>query len=114
MHIEHIALLLQELTGAQQFRQARQELYAPHAVSTEAEGKTYEGLQAIEAKHDNWHASIEAIHAVQASHPLINGQFFAIAFTWDMAYKGQPRHTWHEIGVFQVDNGKVVREVFYY
>jgi hypothetical protein len=114
MQIEHIALKLQELVSAQQFRQARQELYANDVASVEAEGKTYNGLQALEAKHDQWHASIETVYQVIASHPLVNGQFFAIAFTWDMTYKGQSRHAWHEIGIFQVRDGKVIRETFFY
>jgi hypothetical protein len=114
MTTHQIAARLIELCHAQQFSEARKTLYAADAISIEADNKAISGLAALDEKEKAWHGSIEQIHQIAISEPLVNGQFFSIAFTWDLTYKGQERGGWKEIGVFEVKDGKVVLEKFYY
>lgn len=114
MTTKQIALRLIELCEEKKFSIARNELYAENAVSIEADNKQIVGLAAMDEKEKHWHGSIEKIHDIKISKPLINGNFFTIAFTWDLTYKGKERGGWKEIAVFEVNDEKVVFEKFYY
>lgn len=96
------------------FNEARKELYATDAVSFEADNKPVRGLKAMEEREKNWNSSIESIHDVKFSEPLVNGNFFSIAITWDLTYKGKERGGWKEVAVFEIKDGKVILEKFYY
>ncbi len=114
MNTQEIANCLIKLCEKKKFKEARQELYAENALSTEADSKEYRGLKTMNEKEKHWHASIEEIHDITISKPLIIGNFFSLAFTWDMTYKGKDRNAWEEIAVFKVKGEKVVLEKFYY
>ena len=114
MTTTQIALRLIELCKERKFGIARKELYAENAVSIEADNKPITGLPAMEEKEKNWHGSIQEIHNITFSEPLINGNFFSIAITWDLTYKGKDRGGWNEIAVLEVRDQKVVLEKFYY
>ena len=114
MEIIDIANQLAEGCRQLKFMETRKKLFAENAISIEADGKPIAGLEALEAKNKTWQESIDKLYDLQISVPLVNGNFFSIAFTWDLAYKNQPRYIWHEIGLFQVKEGRVVREQFFY
>jgi hypothetical protein len=114
MTTRQIAIRLTELTKEQKFSQARKELFAENAICIEADNKRMKGLKALDEKEKHWHSSFEAIHGIKASKPLINGNFFSIAFSWDMTYKGKERIEWKETAVFEVKDQKIVLEKFYY
>jgi hypothetical protein len=114
MTVQQIAHRLIELSRQKQFNMARKELYAEDAVSIEADNKMITGLTAMAEKEKNWHNSIEEIHDITFSKPLISGNFFSIAITWDLTYKGKERGGWNEIAIFEVKDQKVVLEKFYY
>ena len=96
------------------FSEARRALFAPDAVSVEADGSTTQGLEALDAKQRQWQAGIEQLHGVEVSAPIVTPHYISIAFTWELTLKGQPRGGWSEIGLFQVKDGRVVREQFFY
>jgi hypothetical protein len=114
MTTRQIAHRLIELCKQRKFSQARKELYSENAISVEADNKPINGLQAIEEKEKNWHNSIQEIHDIKFSKPLVNGSFFSIAMSWDLTYKGKERGGWKEIAVFKVKDEKVTLETFYY
>lgn len=95
--------------------------YAPHAVSVEAfamdptQGAAAEGLDAIRAKHAWWEASME-VHSAGVEGPFLHGDnSFACIFTADMTDKATgKRSDMKEVAVYTVENGKIVREEFYY
>jgi hypothetical protein len=97
-----------------QFSEARKKLFSRKIISIEADGSVLKGLRALNAKQKQWHGSIEKIHGVKLSKPLINGDFFSIAFTWDVTYKGQPRGRWKEIGIYRVKKSKIISEQYFY
>ena len=114
MTIRQIAIRLIELSELQQFSQARKELFNENAICIEAGIKPITGLKALDEKEKSWRASFEAIHVLKISRPLINGNFFSIAFSWDMTYRGKERSQWKEIAIFEVKGEKIVFEQFFY
>lgn len=101
------------------FEACLQELFSKDAVSVEAWAppgveRTAHGLSAIEAKGERW-AKDHEIHRVELSEPFPNGDRFAVRFVLEVTNKpSNRRSTMEEIGLFTVDNGKIVREEFFY
>ena len=94
-------------------------LYADSAVSVEAmamPGAQQEstGLAAIKTKGDWWRDNHE-IHSASVTGPWPNGNRFVVGFQYDVTNKpsGQ-RMKMDEVGLFTVENGKIVREEFFY
>jgi hypothetical protein len=114
MTTRQIALRLIELCKEHNFSEARKELYDEHVVSIEADNKQIVGLKSLDGKEKNWKSSIQKIHDIKLSKPLVIGNYFTVAFTWDLTYKGKERMVWKEIAVFEVKDNKVVLEKFYY
>jgi hypothetical protein len=72
------------------------------------------GLEAVKAKGVARREMIEARHSYTCSEPIVAGEFFSVVLKQDVTFKGKPRLTLEEIGVFHVKDGKVVKEQFFY
>jgi hypothetical protein len=118
MTIQEISNRLIELTTAGQYEQAQKELYAANAVSHEPAGSpalpTVEGLDNIIAKGHQFQSMIEAVHSSHHSDPIIMGTHFAIGAMMDVTLKGMGRQKMEEIAVYEVKDGKIVKEEFFY
>jgi hypothetical protein len=120
MKIEPIANRLVELCRQGKFEQAQEELYASDAASLEPEGLPpgapgdATGLAAIREKGRQFQAAIEAVHGVSVSEPVVAGNWFSVAMTLDVTYKGRGRTKLDEICLFRLRDGKIVREQFFY
>ncbi len=92
-------------------------LYSPTAVSYEPKGAPTEmvnGIEGIRNKQENWRNSVEEVHNMEISEPLVAGNHFSCTMQMDVTYKGQPRSQFEEVCVFEVENGKIVNERFFY
>jgi hypothetical protein len=117
---EQIAKRLVELNRRGEFSQAQEELFAESAVSIEPEGMqtgplgNAEGLEAIRRKGKAFEETYEQMHSVMVSDALVAGPFFSVAMTFDATWKRGGRRKIEEICVFEVRDGKIVREQFFY
>jgi len=118
MTTQAIANRLSELCKAGQYEQAQEELYAEDAISIEPVGaqgpQSVKGLNEIIKKGEEFRNSIEEAHSVSASEPIVAGNHFAITITVDATFKGMGRMTMEEVAVYEVKDGKVVKEQFFY
>ena len=120
MNTEAIAKRLVELCREGKFEQAQKELYSSEAVSIEQVGApagalgNAKGLAAIREKGQQFNAMIEAMHGSSVSEPVIAGHWFSLALTMDVTMKGRGRVDMKEICVYQVRDGKIVHEQFFY
>ena len=120
MNTETIAKRLVALCREGKFEEAQRELYADDALSIEPEGVppgglgNATGLAAIIEKGHQFNAMIEAVHGGSVSEPVIADNWFSIAMTMDVTMKGRGRMDMKEICVYQVRNGKIVREQFFF
>ena len=100
---------------------ALSELYAPDAVSVEAApmpGQTsreIRGLEGIRGKHAWWNEAM-LVHGAVVDGPYFHGEDrFAVIFEIDATNKTtQQRMAMKEVALYTVQNGKIVREEFYY
>jgi ketosteroid isomerase-like protein len=120
MNTEQIAKRLVQLCREGKGNEAQDELYAADAVSIEMEGSTSglperaKGMAAIKEKGRQFNAGVEQVHGGTVSDPIVAGNWFSIEMTMDATMKGRGRVNMQEICVYQVRNGKIVREQFFY
>ncbi|MCB0637975.1 MAG: nuclear transport factor 2 family protein [Lewinella sp.] len=117
MTTQAVADRLVELCRQGQNEQAYLELFHPDAIAVEPEGApnaTTEGLAALLAKNAEFGQSLEAMHASTVSDPLVADNFFAVNMMLDATFKGMGRMKMEEIVLYQVQDGKIVKEQFYY
>ena len=118
MTIKEIADRLVALTREGKYEAAQKELYSNDAVSIEPAGspglQTVSGLDAIVEKGHQFQAMVEAIHSSTVSEPVIAGNTFAVAAVLDITLKGMGRMPMEEVAVYEVKDGKVVLEQFFY
>ena len=118
METKEIAEKLVEWCNQGDFEKPYQELYSPKIVSIENDGKgenaTVEGFEGIQKKGEWWQENFE-VHSSTASQPIVADNWFSVKFEMDTTHKpsGQ-RSQMSEIAVYQVEDGKIVKEQFFY
>ncbi|EKE45178.1 hypothetical protein OCGS_0873 [Oceaniovalibus guishaninsula JLT2003] len=105
--------------GGPAVRRNLDRLYAPDAVSVEAadmgNGRETHGLDGIRGKHDWWDRAMTE-HSLSVTGPFWHGDDrFAAMFDVDATDNDSgKRMRMQEIGVYHVENGRIVREEFFY
>lgn len=122
MTAEEIGRKLVSLCQEGRNLEALDTLYSKDAESVEATSMPdmparMKGLEAIRGKNEWWSANNE-VHDGSAKGPFPNGDRFAVIFNFDVTPKAGPmagqRTKMEEVGVYTVENGKIVREEFFY
>lgn len=71
------------------------------------------GKEAIKQKGEWWRANHE-VHGGSVEGPYVNGDQFVVRFKFDVTPKGGQRMNMDEVGIYTVENGKIVSERFCY
>ncbi len=98
-------------------QQAVEELYGDNIVSLEPEGSQMpraEGIEAIKAKGAHFQESVSEWHGGNTSDPIVAGDFFTVQMDMDVTFKEIGRIQMNELAVYQVQDGKIVQEQFFY
>jgi hypothetical protein len=118
MTTQEVANRFNELAQSGQWDKIQEELFAENAVSIEpphAQGlQSVEGLAAIKEKGRQFGESVEAMHGGYSSAPVVGGNYFSVAMGMDATFKGMGRMKMDEIAVYEVKDGKIVKEQFFY
>lgn len=113
-----VAKRLVELCREGKNVQAIDELYDEHIVSVEPKGaqsaERTEGKSVVKEKTLDWIEMVEEVHSSKISDPILTGDFFAISEEVNVTLKGIGRIDMNEIAVYEVKNGKIVSEHFFY
>lgn len=100
-----------------QFESAMQELYGKNIVSIEPKGapmEKVEGFEAVLQKAEFFNNMVEEFHGNEVSDPLVAENFFSIRMKMDATFKEGGRNSMEEICLYQVEDGKIVKEEFFY
>lgn len=96
------------------------EIYAEDAVSVEAQAPPggsaeFAGLEAIRGKYDWWEGAHD-VHSARADGPFLHGaNRFGVIYEIDVTNKESgERSQMRELGLYTVENGRIVREEFFY
>ena len=118
MTTQEVANRLTELCRKGDFAAAITELYHKDIVSTEPEGtpgpQRVQGFDAVMAKTEEWGKGIEQMHSAWVSDPIVAGNHFSVAMKVDVTMKGAGRINMDEVCVYEVTNGKITRDQFFY
>ena len=95
---------------AELFSDDAESIEPPHAVGLEdAKGK-----EAIRKKGEKFGASIEEMHGGYCTEPVVGGRYFSVAMGMDVTFKGMGRMKMDEIAVYEVSDGKITKEQFFF
>lgn len=114
-----VANELLELCRAGKNLEAIDRLYADDIVSIEAAGtaespRASSGKESIRGKNQWWLDNHE-IHSASANGPYVGDGQFAAQFTYDVTFKeSEQRFLLEEMALYDVKDGKIVREQFFY
>jgi hypothetical protein len=101
-----------------QIFEAQAELYADDMVCIEPEGAMAphitKGKNAVAEKGKQFAAMIEEHHGSSCTDPVVGGRYFSIAMSIDATMKGMGRQVLDKVCVYEVKNGKIVNEQFFY
>lgn len=117
MNTQEVANRLVELCRTGQFEQAQKELYAENVVSIEPDGTPMprvEGIQALIEKGKAFAEMNEEVHGMTVSEPLVADNFITCTMNMDVTMKGGQRVQMDEVCLYEVKDGKIVREEFFY
>jgi hypothetical protein len=92
------------------------ELYAENVVSKEMPGMGDDviGRQNVWNKSKDWLESVEAFHASEIGEPVVAGNFFTAKMGFDCTFKERGRQKMEEVCVYEVKDGKIASEQYFY
>ncbi len=118
MNTTLIAETLVGLLQQGQFEEAQKTLFAQNVVSIEPEAAKipiFNGLDSIIKKGQEFRNSVQDWHRLVVSTPVVSKDFFSIALLTEVTYTGQEEPTvLDEVIVYQVEDGKITQERFFY
>lgn len=118
MTTQDVANRLNELFKENKWNEALNELFSQDALSVEpptSKGlQTVEGLDNIKKKGEEFNNMVEEMHGGYVGEPIVAGNFIALTMGMDVTMKGAGRMKMDEIALYEVKDGKIIREQFFY
>ncbi|PCJ67318.1 MAG: hypothetical protein COA58_03080 [Bacteroidetes bacterium] len=93
------------------------ELYSPDCVSQEPKGAQWEtanGMEEMAKKGEKWNSMVAEMHGAEVGDPIVAGNHFSCRMWNDMTFTDGNRVQMDELCVYEVQDGKIVREEFFY
>lgn len=115
-----VALRFNELAQTGQWEQVHKDLFADNVKSIEPDHALQKGMLNAEGKDELkkkgevWNSMVEEMHGGYSTEPVIAGNHFSVAMGMDVTLKGGARMKMDEIAVYEVKDGKIVKEQFFY
>jgi hypothetical protein len=118
MTTQEVANRFYELAQKGSWEQIQDELYSKNAKSIEpasAQGlSSVSGLDNIKEKGKKWEAMVEQVHSGYCNPPQVAGNYFTCTMGTDLTFKGQGRQQLDEVALYEVRDGKIVSEQFFF
>jgi hypothetical protein len=118
MTTQDVAARFHELAQQEKWFEIQDELFADEVRSIEpptAKGlPNVEGKSAVRKKGEAILSQVEAVHSASTTAPVIGGNYFAVGRKLDMTVRGVGRTQMNEVMLYEVENGQIVLEQFFY
>jgi hypothetical protein len=120
MTTQEVANRFYQLTRENKWMEIQEELYGQNAESIEPAHaasfglKNVKGLDAIRQKGEEFNHMVEEMHGGYCSEPVVGGTYFSVAMGMDVTMKGAGRVKMDEIAVYEVKDGKIIKEQFFF
>lgn len=118
MTTQEIADRFSQLAEEGKWNEIQDELFSDDAESVEpphSQGlQSAKGREALKKKAEMFNESVEEMHGGYSSKPVVGGRYFSVAMGMDATMKGMGRMKMDEIAVYEVKDGKIVKEQFFF
>jgi len=118
MTTQEVAARFNELAQQEKWFEIQDEFFAENVRSIDPSNSPYfgyaEGKAAVRKKGEDFVNRIEAAHRLYTSEPIVTGNHFAVAREKDFTVKGHGRIQINQIMLYEVKDGQIVLEQFFY
>jgi ketosteroid isomerase-like protein len=118
MTVREVAARFHDLAQQEKWFEIQDELFAENVRSIEppnAKGlPNAEGKAAVRKKGESFVSQIDAVHKSFTSEPVVGGNFFAVGRELDMTVREVGKTQMNEVMLYEVRDGQIVREQFFY
>ncbi|HEY6977336.1 MAG TPA: SnoaL-like domain-containing protein [Chitinophagaceae bacterium] len=115
---KEVAGRFNELARQEKWFEIQDELFADNVRSIEPANSPYfrnaEGKAIVRKKGEDWIKRIESAHRRYTTEPIVGGNHFAVVREVDITVHGLGRIQINEIMLYEVREGEIVSEQFFY
>ena len=118
MTTKEVAARFHELAQQEKWFEIQDELFAENVRSVEPLTAQHlqnaQGKAAVRKKGEDLLQQVEAVHQSYTSEPVVGGDYFAVGRELDITVRGSGRTQMNEVMLYQVKDGQIVLEQFFY
>lgn len=118
MTTQEVAARYNELAQQEKWFEIQDEFFADNVKSIDPPNSPYfgyaEGKASVRKKGQDFTNRIEAVHRLYVSEPLVSGNHFAVGREKDITVQGHGRIQINQIMLYEVRDGQIVLEQFFY
>lgn len=118
MTTQEVAARFNELARQEKWFEIQDELFADNVRSVDPENSPYfgyaEGKSSVRKKGEDFVAKVKQVHELSTTHPVIGGNHFAVGRVSDITTEDFGRIRIEEIMLYEVKDGQIVLEQFFY
>jgi len=115
---EEIAARFHELAQEEKWFEIQDEFFADNVRSMDPPTSPYmgyaEGKEAVRKKGEDFVSRIEAFHGASTTAPIVTGNHFVVGREMDVTVQPHGRIQLKEIMLYEVQDGQIVLERFFY
>jgi len=116
--IQEVAARFNELAQQEKWFEIQAEFFANDVKSIEPPTARYlayaEGKAAVYKKGKEFVERVEEVHKAYTTKPVMGGNYFAVGREMDLTVRGLGRVQINEIMMYEVKEGKIISEQFFY
>ena len=113
-----VAARFNELAKHEKWFDIQDELFDENVKSIDPPNSSYfgfaEGKPAVRKKGEDFVKRIQAVHRAYTSEPLISGNHFAVGRETDITVEGHGRIRIDQVMLYEVKDGLIISEQFFY
>lgn len=118
MTTQEVATRFNELAQQEKWFDIQDEFFANNVKSIDPPHSPYfgyaEGKSSVRKKGEDFVKNIEAVHSLYTSEPLVSGNHFVVGREKDLTVKGFGRIQINQVMLYEVKEGQIVSEQFFY
>ena len=118
MTTREVAARFNELARQEKWFEIQDEFFADNVRSIDPPNSPYfkyaEGKDPVRKKGEDFVKRIEAVHSAYTTEPIVSGNHFAVGREIDITVQGFGRIQINQIMLYEVKDGQIVSEQFFY
>jgi hypothetical protein len=115
---QEVAARFNELAQQEKWFEIQDELFAENVKSIDPPNSPYfknaEGKENVRRKGESFVSRVEAAHKRYTTEPIVSGNHFAVGREVDITVNGLGRIQINEIMLYEVKDGQIISEQFFY